>query len=406
MDYYDPTSIVDNSGALVERYRFSAFGLRSIMTPDFSIRTTSDYAWDFAFKGQFLDLDTGYYNYGYRYYSPQIGRWLSRDPINENGGLNLYAMSANDPLNQLDYLGFYFQPPELVGLLTASQLEVSMFYCGNFRTVIQWGVTRSVTKGVILQMVIQKGEITPCPKSSQRSYDPIDFQWTEYWRNLNGQILDSNGIDRFEGSEFPCSSGYITYTTDAAYMPVVGQIALPPAQVPQASGLPSQWGFVNLDGCSISNIFSRMITLSWNCCSGRRKTMWKKGAKMKRVISFLFTVFYLSGCAEKNDSIFPVSKEGARARYVIENAMRLNRLVPVLAGRRQEILVEFVMFPTNFPLEGDGQDHRVFVRFKKIPQVTLFLIISKEYTRQDVLNALTSRFAEAVVVKSFKVVAF
>ncbi|WP_425606517.1 RHS repeat-associated core domain-containing protein [Prosthecobacter fusiformis] len=28
-------------------------------------------------------LSSGYYNYGYRYYSPELGRWLSRDPIGE-----------------------------------------------------------------------------------------------------------------------------------------------------------------------------------------------------------------------------------------------------------------------------------------------------------------------------------
>ncbi len=105
MDYYDPTSIVDNGANIVERYRFSAFGQRSILAPDFSPLDTSGYDWDFAFKGQFLDLDTGYYNYGYRYYSPELGRWLSRDPMGEKGGLNLYDMCGNDPVNLYDYLG-------------------------------------------------------------------------------------------------------------------------------------------------------------------------------------------------------------------------------------------------------------------------------------------------------------
>lgn len=105
MDYYDPISIVDNSGAVLERYRFSAFGLRSVMAADFSPRITSDYDWNFAFKGQFLDLDTGYYNYGYRYYSPDLGRWLSRDPIGEKGGNNLFAFTVNNPINFHDILG-------------------------------------------------------------------------------------------------------------------------------------------------------------------------------------------------------------------------------------------------------------------------------------------------------------
>lgn len=43
--------------------------------------------------------------YGFRYYNPSTGRWLSKDPIGERGGLNLYGMVDNDPLNNWDYLG-------------------------------------------------------------------------------------------------------------------------------------------------------------------------------------------------------------------------------------------------------------------------------------------------------------
>ena len=43
--------------------------------------------------------------YGYRYYDPQTGRWPSRDPIEEDGGLNLYIFVVNEPLGGIDYLG-------------------------------------------------------------------------------------------------------------------------------------------------------------------------------------------------------------------------------------------------------------------------------------------------------------
>ena len=43
--------------------------------------------------------------YGFRYYDPVTGRWPSRDPIEEDGGLNLYAMVGNDSINAWDYLG-------------------------------------------------------------------------------------------------------------------------------------------------------------------------------------------------------------------------------------------------------------------------------------------------------------
>ena len=43
--------------------------------------------------------------YGYRYYDPQTGRWPSRDPIQERGGLNLYGFVGNNGVNRNDKLG-------------------------------------------------------------------------------------------------------------------------------------------------------------------------------------------------------------------------------------------------------------------------------------------------------------
>lgn len=39
------------------------------------------------------------------FYSPDTGRWLNRDPIQEDGGLNLYRYVANNPINEIDPLG-------------------------------------------------------------------------------------------------------------------------------------------------------------------------------------------------------------------------------------------------------------------------------------------------------------
>jgi RHS repeat-associated protein len=45
--------------------------------------------------------------YGYRYYNPVTGRWLSRDPIGERGGINLYGFVGNDPVGRIDKYGLY-----------------------------------------------------------------------------------------------------------------------------------------------------------------------------------------------------------------------------------------------------------------------------------------------------------
>ena len=43
--------------------------------------------------------------YGYRYYSSMTGRWPSRDPIGEEGGINLYAYVGNNTVSRIDPLG-------------------------------------------------------------------------------------------------------------------------------------------------------------------------------------------------------------------------------------------------------------------------------------------------------------
>ncbi len=59
----------------------------------------------FGFSTKYQDSETTLLYYGYRYYNPSTGRWLSRDPIEESGGLNLYGMVGNDPISFVDPLG-------------------------------------------------------------------------------------------------------------------------------------------------------------------------------------------------------------------------------------------------------------------------------------------------------------
>ena len=49
--------------------------------------------------------------YGRRYYDPRNGRFVGRDPIEEKGGLNLYAIVGNNSVNRWDVLGMCSIPP-------------------------------------------------------------------------------------------------------------------------------------------------------------------------------------------------------------------------------------------------------------------------------------------------------
>jgi RHS repeat-associated protein len=59
----------------------------------------------FRFSTKYQDDETGLVYFGFRFYSPQLGRWINRDPISEPGGLNLYAFVGNNPIVQIDRLG-------------------------------------------------------------------------------------------------------------------------------------------------------------------------------------------------------------------------------------------------------------------------------------------------------------
>jgi len=79
----------------------------------------------FRFSTKYQDDETDLLYYGYRYYNASIGRWLSRDPLDEEGGDNLYAFVDGDALNSSDALGQSIfkkkqKPPmETVTVLTA-----------------------------------------------------------------------------------------------------------------------------------------------------------------------------------------------------------------------------------------------------------------------------------------------
>jgi len=59
----------------------------------------------FRFSTRYTDQETGLVMYPLRPYNPATGRWLSRDPIEEQGGFNLYGFVHNNPLHFFDFLG-------------------------------------------------------------------------------------------------------------------------------------------------------------------------------------------------------------------------------------------------------------------------------------------------------------
>jgi RHS repeat-associated protein len=90
--------LLDTSGNVVADFHYDAWGVRTASGPAAG-------ACPFGFAGMFQDPTTGLYYAQARWYSAPQGRFLTRDPAGESGGLNLYAYCGNDPVNQADPTG-------------------------------------------------------------------------------------------------------------------------------------------------------------------------------------------------------------------------------------------------------------------------------------------------------------
>ncbi len=67
----------------------------------------NEYEQPLGFSTKPWDPETGLGYWGVRYYRPDVGRWANRDPIEEAGGVNLYAYVMNEPVGNVDEIGLY-----------------------------------------------------------------------------------------------------------------------------------------------------------------------------------------------------------------------------------------------------------------------------------------------------------
>ena len=95
--------VTDARGDLQARYDYDAYGNSVVLDGKMNV--------DFGYTGHYFHAPSGLNLTLYRAYNPALGRWLSRDPIGEAGGVNLYGYVDNNPVTNKDTLGLYVNVP-------------------------------------------------------------------------------------------------------------------------------------------------------------------------------------------------------------------------------------------------------------------------------------------------------
>jgi RHS repeat-associated protein len=93
------TMLIDSSQGIVAKYLYDAFG--NMLSKSGLLANANTY----RFSSKEWHSNSGLIYYLYRYYDPNLQRWANRDPIEEQGGINLYGFVENDPVTKVDGRG-------------------------------------------------------------------------------------------------------------------------------------------------------------------------------------------------------------------------------------------------------------------------------------------------------------
>jgi type VI secretion system secreted protein VgrG len=169
-------------GTVVARYDCDPFGRSTTV-----LGTTPT---DFNFTGLYrhsksnLDLAT------YRAYDPDLGRWLSRDPIAERGGLNLYGYVGNNALNASDPLGL-FNPTK------GAAAVINVVNAGRLAGLglVRWGIGELLTDtgaGAppgLVTLAVGTWNLSGAHRAWNRAEKQWDEAWAQDWSEMSARNL-------------------------------------------------------------------------------------------------------------------------------------------------------------------------------------------------------------------------
>jgi RHS repeat-associated protein len=115
------TYLVSGSQTVAASYRYDPFG--NTISSSGGLASANTY----RFSSKEIHADSGLYYYGYRWYAPNLQRWVNRDPIAERGGINLFGFVLNAPANHVDSFGLVvcFNPADCAAQCGCAAVDLS-----------------------------------------------------------------------------------------------------------------------------------------------------------------------------------------------------------------------------------------------------------------------------------------
>jgi len=133
------TQLTNEGQNIVATYTYDAFGNTIASGAGAGLN-----AYRFSTKEQI----SGLYYYGYRFYSPGIGKWINRDPIQELGGTNLYHFVNNNPVIAVDNYGHNPLLLMAIGAAAGALTDIAGQMMGNLLSGKPWWCINIVEVGL------------------------------------------------------------------------------------------------------------------------------------------------------------------------------------------------------------------------------------------------------------------
>ena len=187
-------AITDQSANVVQSYTYSSFG---------GITQTTEFRNSFTYTSREWDKDTGLYYYRARYYDPMEGRFISKDPIGFEGGINIYQYTLANPINYTDPSGNY---TKRCSRFLGGQVSTGRWHRIRHDYLVVSGTVYSFMPGDgSMPMLFSQGQVTP-------NEDP----------NRSGckMICDDNKFDKYvsEAAKFKPNYGIWSFFSELGFM--------------------------------------------------------------------------------------------------------------------------------------------------------------------------------------------